>query len=171
MTVAFTGRRPHGLPWGYDESSEKALAFRSDLSSLIRELAESHGADTFYTGMAEGIDMMAAEAVLDLRCEHSRIRLLCALPFDGQSRRWSDAQRARYNSILSASDGVHCLSPVYTPSCMMLRNIYMVDHSDALAAVWDGKMSGGTFNTYSYAVKQGKRVVVLDPYTLRQLWR
>jgi uncharacterized phage-like protein YoqJ len=48
---------------------------------------------------------------------------------------------------------------------MQDRNIWMVDHCDALIAVWDGT-SGGTANCVRYAQKVGKPIVFIDPYDL-----
>lgn len=48
---------------------------------------------------------------------------------------------------------------------MMKRNRYMVDASQVILAVWNGKPSG-TGNTIRYAQEQGKTVIVIDPQTL-----
>ena len=47
---------------------------------------------------------------------------------------------------------------------MNLRNKYMVDNSDLLLAVWNGK-KGGTANTVKYARKKEKEVVIINPDT------
>ena len=44
---------------------------------------------------------------------------------------------------------------------MQLRNQYMVDNSDLVLAIWNGKESGGTWNTIKYARKQGKKIQYL----------
>ena len=48
---------------------------------------------------------------------------------------------------------------------MQKRNKYMVDNSQIVIAVWNGKPSG-TANTVKYAREQGKTVIVIDPQTL-----
>ena len=45
------------------------------------------------------------------------------------------------------------------------RNEYMVDNSDYVIAVWNGKPSG-TGNTVKYARKNNKMVLLVDPQTL-----
>ena len=50
----------------------------------------------------------------------------------------------------------------YDKGCMLRRNRYMVDRSSRLIAVYDGLL-GGTMYTVSYAMKQGLKVVLLDP--------
>jgi hypothetical protein len=45
------------------------------------------------------------------------------------------------------------------PDRYMIRNRYMVDHSDQVAAFYDGRGSGGTYNTIQYAESKG---VIVD---------
>ena len=52
------------------------------------------------------------------------------------------------------------LSESYTPSCMAVRNRFMVDNSNVLVACYDG-MSGGTWNTIKYAQKKDIEVIQL----------
>ena len=49
---------------------------------------------------------------------------------------------------------------------MQKRNVYMVDHSDYVVAVWDGTRSG-TGNTVEYAKTKGKGIIRIDPSTLK----
>ncbi|MDO4549571.1 MAG: putative molybdenum carrier protein [Clostridia bacterium] len=63
---------------------------------------------------------------------------------------------------MNSSENV-VLSPSYHKSCYHLRNRYMVDNSDALMAVWDGKPTGGTAYTVNYAHSQGKQVIIINP--------
>ena len=45
------------------------------------------------------------------------------------------------------------------------RNKYMVEQSDVIIAVWNGKPSG-TGNTVKMAKQSGKKISVVNPYTL-----
>ena len=47
----------------------------------------------------------------------------------------------------------------------MNRNRYMVDASEYIIAVWNGKPSG-TGNTVRYAISNGKQIIILDPNTI-----
>ena len=44
---------------------------------------------------------------------------------------------------------------------MLERNRYMVDRSDYVLAVWNGKQHGGTWYTMGYAIKQQKQLEIL----------
>jgi nucleoside 2-deoxyribosyltransferase len=63
------------------------------------------------------------------------------------------------HEVILVSDGTY---PELGAKCMQDRNIWMVDHCDALIAVWDGT-SGGTANCVGYAKRVGKPIVYIDP--------
>lgn len=44
----------------------------------------------------------------------------------------------------------------------------MVDNADLVIAVYDGSSSGGTAYTVDYARKQGKKIIIINPFTLEQ---
>ena len=76
-----------------------------------------------------------------------------------------ESQRERYYRIAEQCDKETMLQHHYDKDCMQKRNRYMVDSSDIIIAVWNGKPSG-TGNTVRYAQEQEKTVIVIDPQTL-----
>lgn len=73
-------------------------------------------------------------------------------------------QKERYKKILHKADIVHDVSKEeYSKFCMNDRNKYMVEQSDVLIAVWNGKPSG-TGNTVKMAKLSGKKIRVVNPY-------
>lgn len=158
---AFTGHRPHKLPWGYDESDERCRAVKGALAGQVRALAELRGVTCFLSGMADGTDVWAAQAVLELRRERP-VRLCCVLPHPGQADRWNREARERYRAVLAEADEVLTLAGRYFNGCMQARNRYLVDHAGTLLAVYDGT-PGGTARTVGYARSLGRKVVVIDP--------
>lgn len=153
-TMCFTGHRPDKLPWGRDETSAEYRAFRLRLMAAIYHAAEN-GCTRFITGMADGIDLTAAELVLEIRKVMPEIQLECALPYRRNGS-------ARFRRILNQADVVTAVSESYHPACMRMRNRYMVDRSDMVLAVYSGS-SGGTRQTIEYARACGKKVQILAP--------
>ncbi|MBQ3108089.1 MAG: DUF1273 family protein [Clostridia bacterium] len=153
-TMCFTGHRPDKLPWGNDEHAPECRTFRLRLMAAVYHAVEE-GYTRFLTGMAEGIDLMAAEIVLTLREAKPEIQLECALPYRKNGS-------ARFQRILQQADTVTTVSENYHSACMRMRNRYMVDQSDMVLAVYNGS-SGGTKQTIEYARTQGKKVQVLTP--------
>lgn len=157
--VAFTGYRPAKL--GYSESDPRCAALKQKIYDNIEVLIYS-GATQFYSGMALGVDMWCAQAVLGLRRLRRDITLTAVIPCPGQDEKWSAADKALYRDILSQCNDVVCVSRTYTKDCMFERNRRLVDGCDLLLAVYDGK-SGGTQYTVEYARKRGRKVIVIEP--------
>lgn len=164
-SCAFTGHRPQNLPFGFNESDDRCAALKNMLCKQITHLITDENITHFITGMALGVDMYAAEIVLDLKKSYPGITLESVIPCETQAARWAAAMRKRYCDIAAQCDKETMLQTRYTPDCMDKRNRYMVDHADYVIAVWDGKPSG-TGNTVRYAQKQGKRIIIIDPASL-----
>lgn len=161
----FTGHRPKSLPFGYNEEEALCKKLKELLSESIERQITENGVTHFISGMAMGVDIYAAEAVLKLREKYPQIKLECAIPCETQANKWSEGWRNRYFDIIRRSDVAKMLQTHYTPDCMMKRNKYMVDNSDVVIAVWNG-LKSGTGNTVNYAVKSGKNVIIIDPNKL-----
>jgi uncharacterized phage-like protein YoqJ len=164
-TCCFTGHRPQKLTFGYDEGHPDCRRLKVRLIGEIDRMRKN-GVTGFMPGMAQGVDLIAAELVLDLRRAYpeDRIRLVAVLPYEGQADRWSGQSRERYFTVLSEADGVITLQSRYSGDCMQKRNRYLVDHSAHLIAVYNGTR-GGTEYTVDYALQKGLEVVVPDPDT------
>lgn len=161
---SFTGHRPHKLPWGYDESDARCVAVKGALAGQIAALA-SIGVTDFFSGMADGVDVWAAQIVLKLRESNSEIKLHCIIPHPGQESRWNRAAQERYRAILALADDVQTLSQRYYSGCLQERNKYLIHSAAYLLAVYDESGEGGTACTVNYARQQGRRVVIINPIT------
>lgn len=146
----FTGHRPEKL--GAAEEEIKAALTRAIRAAI------SDGYSVFISGMARGVDLWAAETVLDLRDKGEAVRLICAVPFPGFELRWERDWRERYQSILKRADLTRTVCSQYSKSCFQIRNQWMVDHSAQVIAVYNGT-GGGTRNTLEYAMARGVPVV------------
>ena len=148
--VCFTGHRPEKL-----KRDERFIV--NDLEKEIRKTI-SDGLNVFITGMARGVDIWAAQIVLMLRDKGYDVRLICACPYEGFERSWSQEWQKAYREILVAADFVKCVCDGYSPACFQIRNEWMVNHSARVITVFNGE-KGGTKNTLDYAVKAGVPIV------------
>ena len=147
----FTGHRPEKLV--ISESEVKA-----ELEKEIR-LAIADGFNVFITGMAPGVDIWAAEVVLELRGKEDHpLKLIAASPHPGFENRWSLDWQKRYAVIMSKADYIKDVCQCYSRGCYQIRNEWMVDHSARVIAVWNGRPSG-TKNTVLYAKRKGVPVI------------
>ena len=148
----FTGHRPEKLMGGMAHIQMK-LQFE-----IERAIADGFG--TFITGMARGIDLIAAEFVLAMQKNGMPTHLICASPYVGFETRWSVDWQERYRNVLNSADIVRYASPVYNRDCFQARNEWMVDHSSRLIAVYNGSPVG-TQNTIEYARKRGLDIKII----------
>ena len=146
----FTGHRPEKL-----RRTEREI--RNDLEREIRK-AVHDGLNVFISGMARGVDINAAEIVLQIRSEGYPVRLICASPYPGFEQSWNQNWQARYGAVMAAADLVRYICPRYSRECFQTRNEWMVNHSSRVIAVFNGRPSG-TKNTIDYALRQGVPVI------------
>ena len=165
-SCAFTGHRPHKLPWKYNEADSRCVALKAALTEQITRLVDT-GMTDFYSGGADGVDCWAALIVLELRKRNPALRLHMLLPHEGQADRWSDSAQERYRLILEQSDSVEYVSHEYYDGCMLDRNHRLVEAAGMLLAVYNGERRGGTAATVRYAHKLGRKIIVLDPTSLK----
>ena len=149
----FTGHRPEKL-----NTSEKEVraALRKQIDQAVHD-----GFTVFITGMARGVDLWAAEIVLDLRKRNKEIRLICAIPHEGFEARWSPSWQQLYRYVLTEADLTRVISKGYHTGVYQVRNEWMVNHSARVIAVFNGQPSG-TKNTIDYAYRQGVPVVLIE---------
>ena len=135
---AFTGHRPHKLPWRYNEADSHCLALKSMLAGQITQLVDA-GVTDFYSGGADGVDCWASLIVLELKKKNPVLKLHLILPHEGQADRWSEPAQERYHSILKKADSVEYVSREYYDGCMLDRNHRLVEAAGCLqrgAARW-----------------------------------
>lgn len=147
LSVGFTGHRPDRLPWGRDENSEECLRFKKRLEDEIIGACRA-GARYFLSGMADGFDLIAAEAVLGLADRFPDIRLVAVFPYGTGSspRKRAAAERAAFAISMFES---------YDPDCYRARNRFIVDHSARMICCFGGDARTGTGHTVRMALSAG----------------
>jgi uncharacterized phage-like protein YoqJ len=171
LAAAFTGHRKERMLQGGGNNPRLTGEIRNAVLHEVVELYKK-GYRVFYTGMACGFDMTAAEAVLQVREEYGDIMLVAAVPFRKQPL-WFDAEdRLLYARLLEKADRVVMVSENYHKGCYLRRDEYMVRKADIVIAYWDLVPEGGTFYTVSKALTSGKPVInIHEMMTCRQLVR
>lgn len=151
--VSFTGHRSGRI-------SQPMLTLFAGMVTEIKSLYAS-GCRNFFSGMAEGGDLVFAKAVLAARNELTDIRLVAAIPFREQSARYSDMNKRLYISLLEEADKTVVLSESYHKGCFHRRNDFLVEHAATMLAYWDEQPYGGTYYTVKKAIEAGKKIVNL----------
>lgn len=139
MILAATGHRPPKLD-GYGTNAQNRLI------GFARRALQHLRPDEVIIGMAQGWDQAVGWA-----CYHEGIPFRAYVPFAGQESQWPAASQRAYSDLLFVATSTHiCTTGGYDPAAMQVRNMDMVNDSDAMLALWDGS-PGGTFNCIDYA--------------------
>ena len=109
---------------------------------------------TFITGMGMGVDIWAAQIVIELRAANSDLHLIAVEPYPSFSAKWSEEWRSAYQEVISKADLVKCISQGYAPDAINNRLYRIVDHSSRLIAIYNGT-KGYTGSFVDYAQTQG----------------
>lgn len=177
LRVCFTGHRPNKLG-GYNWDSAKNIEIMDKINDVVKNLIILNQDKEFYfiTGGALGTDQVAFKIVNELKgvFEDITITQEISVPFEKQPKAWFDKRDIdRYNTQLSMADKITYVDKLerykcknskigeYSPSKMQLRNMYMVDNSDIVIAVWNGDKKGGTWNCIKYARNKNKKIVYI----------
>ena len=148
----FTGHRPEKLHGDEQE-------IKTGLESAILRAIDS-GYDCFISGMSRGVDIWAAEIVLELKRDIPELQLIAALPYEGMGNSWNAVWKDRYLAILDKADRVKVFSSTYHRGVYFERDKWMVDMCSRVIAVYHGE-PGGTKSTIDYAGFQGVEVVAV----------
>ena len=151
VTCCFSGYRAEKMPFSADDSARTA-ALAARLDEAVSRAAAA-GFRRFFTGMATGFDLWAAEAVLRAR-QSSEIQLLCAIPFEQQAQHFPPDWQRLFNRVLLAADQVFLLAQDYHSGCYAARNRFMIERSAHLICYYDGQ-PGGTAQTVRMARAAG----------------
>ena len=166
-TLCFTGHRK--INGAYHGPAHTAL--RAHLIGVVNRAAEK-GAVNFISGGALGVDTLGAQALLQVKqTAHKDINLIMARPFPSQASKWPQGAQNEFNRICGLAQQVIDVSQdPYAVWKMQKRNIWMVDQSNVVVAVWNGEKSGGTYNCIKYAIEKKKPVLVIHPTLLTETW-
>lgn len=159
---AFTGHRPEKFSFGHNEEHPDCERIKQSLFCEILRLTRE-GVSVFWTGMARGVDIWAAETVLQLRptLPSRKIKLYAAIPYDRQPSAWPSKEQQRYQDILSQADRIEYVNHEYRRGCLFERDRYMIDKATHLIAVFNGS-KGGTQYTINYAQRKGLDITIIE---------
>ena len=146
----FTGHRPEKL---HRTESEIKLDLEFEIHRAIDD-----NLNVFISGMSRGIDIIAAEIVLQLKEDGYPVRLICAIPYPGFEKSWGKSWQARYHTVITKADLVRYTCSCYNKECFQIRNEWLVNHSARVIAVFNEQPSG-TKNTIDYALQQSVPVI------------
>ena len=149
-TCCVTGHRD--LP--QKEINRVKAAVRKEIERAIAD-----GFTCFMSGFAEGVDQYFAEIVLEMRRLNPALELVAVIPY--QKRLDNLWKKKRTYEMLETCADIIVIREEYQPSVYSHRNRYMVEHSDRVIAVYDGREKGGTVGTirFTHVLKKELREI------------
>lgn len=132
----------------------------TNLRSTLHTLVEN-GVTDFYAGGALGFDMVCEHSVLKIKEDIPDIKLHMVLPCDPkiQCAKWNRLERSENARICRCADSVEQISEDYYDGCMKKRNARLVELGDICVCYWDGRKTGGTFQTVNMAKRKGIEII------------
>ena len=119
---AFTGHRPEKV---IGSEGKIIVELRKEILKAIDE-----GYRVFLTGMSRGVDLWAADIVIELRRYNKDLKLMCVIPFEGMEDRWPVDWKKHYNLVRKQADWVQILSDRYSPDVYQKRSIAYIPVED-----------------------------------------
>lgn len=150
---AFTGHRPEKV---VGQEGYAIVELRKAIEAAVRD-----GYTTFITGCSRGVDLWAADIVIEMRRYDKRLKLVCAIPFEGFDDKWPPDWKKHLNLIKKEADWIQIISKEYHADAYQKRNTWMVNKASKIIAVCNGEPSG-TLNTVRYAEAQNVSVHMIQ---------
>jgi hypothetical protein len=150
MRIGITGhqKRP-GIDWNW---------VRKCIDTELRKLSVPIKG---YSSLAEGSDQVFAEAIIERGG-----MLEAVIPTPRYERCFSPEGLAEYQRLRSLSQARELPARETDQISFLNAGRYIVDHSNVMIAVWDGKPAvglGGTADVVGYALTRGTPVIHIDP--------
>lgn len=170
-TVGIVGHRTNRVG---DIMEELAPSISNTLEFLATASVGDYSEIVFMVGAYNGIDRLAFQIVCALKVAHPElnIKIKTVYPSRAFTITGKKTHQEAMKSLIKLSDECIYLDEakqVYSEDFIEMlweRNTkfskYIVDQSDSLVAVWDGKDDSCTYNTIEYARKHNKSVATIN---------
>ena len=129
---------------------------RQQLQGAIWQ-AVNDGYTWFVSGFADGVDLMFAGIVADIKEKDPSIILEAAIPY----RDRLEEKDPLFMELLKQCDYVYVVREEYSPDCYLARNTYLVENAERVIAVYDGRRRSGTAQTIRIAREHGREVNII----------
>lgn len=111
----------------------------------------------YISGFANGGDLIFIETVLEFKERYPGIRIEAAIPY----RERLKSKNKQFQNLIMKCDYIEICSEEYSKQCYSRRNDYILERSDLVIAIYDGRPKGGTYNTIQKAIKLNKNLSVI----------
>ena len=175
LSIGVVGHRLNRMP---EQMRSEVMAYIREALKELSQAAETalqryegffggeSPAIVLMSGLAEGADRMAARAAIE-----QNLALTAVLPFtvDAYEHDFREqSSRAEYRELVSKAHKTLtlCGDRIRKPAAYEAAGLTILDNSDIILAIWDGKTSagrGGTAQLIEVAAKSDLPIIHIDP--------
>ena len=143
---------------GHREIPDDQIAYVKEELRRQVQTAIKDGYTRFISSFAQGVDLLFAAIVAEEKQIHPNLFLEAAIPYAARLK----TKDKNFHTLLESCNGIKIECEKYNPSCFMQRNRYMVNESQRVIAVYDGRESGGTLFAMRYAHVLEREIHIIE---------
>lgn len=129
----------------------------TNLEEKIQQAIDD-GFTRFISGFADGADLMFIEILAKKKQQLPGLSLEAAIPYANRINEGGQVLK----DLLAQCDKIKIISKDFKIESFAIRNKYLVDNSQRVIAIYDGRTTGGTFFTIKYAIKMERDLRVIE---------
>lgn len=136
---------------------DKVGFVRQELRREI-EQAITDGFIKFLSSMSNNIDLDCVSIVAEEKKQYPQLYVEAVIPYSGRIK----AKDRRFQELMKQCSGVKVISPTRDRDCYFARNHYLVEKSQRVIAVSDGRQKSNTAQTLRMAAAKGLELRLID---------
>ncbi|GGI31188.1 SLOG family protein [Staphylococcus chromogenes] len=136
-TMYITGYKSYELNIFKEDVKEVTYLKKFITNKLISYIEE--GLEWVLVQGQLGIELWAAECVIELKSSYPNLKLGVITPFENHTERWNELNQLRYQKMVSAADYVNSVynRPYEGPHQFQAADQFMLDHTDLTVLIYD----------------------------------
>lgn len=176
QVLAVSGYKPHELGI-FNEKHAYLEYLKMALNKKLRQLIEEYDIHWIITSGQPGVELWAAEGVIEFKKEFPNLKLATLAPFFEQQERWGEPTKQLYEQVWQQSDYKDYISKrkYENPAQLQQKNQFLIDKSDAFLVLYD-ELTEGTPKYYISCAKKKQEamdypVIYLTPDEIEDVVR
>ncbi|MGG1675187.1 DUF1273 domain-containing protein [Neobacillus sp. NRS-1170] len=154
--IAISGYKPFEL--GVFKNDHPSVFYiKAAIKKALMPMAED-GLEWVLISGQLGVELWAAEVVLELQSEFPELKLAVITPFLDQQASWNETNKEWYESILAQADFIDSVTKkgYEKPWQFRLKNQFFIEKSDGLLLLYDNEKEGSPKYLYELAQQYQK---------------
>lgn len=141
-TLFVTGYKPHELGI-FNEKHPGIIIIKKALEQEFRALLEE-GLEWVVISGQLGVEIWAAEVILELKIEYPNLKYSVITPFLDQQKNWNEVKQQQFSYILNKADFTTSVTkrPYEAPWQFVEKDKFIIQNTDALLLVYDEDNEG-----------------------------